>query len=158
MSVQTLHHQARVLTRSRAGRRLRRRTIFTVRAIGDRICGVIDASLDWLCAPEAWAFAADLCHFGLVDLPSRRRRYCAVIMDANGEGEREFGFEDCASLLEGSAESAARTVMVHMAVAVGEGEPLPYRIIKASRHGDFLMVQGVVGDGEWEFIAFASAV
>jgi hypothetical protein len=135
-----------------------------VRTIGAWICDAIDAGFHLLFAPEPWLLGAEWGHLGLFEEPAlesepqaHRRRYCALIMDANGEGERTCEFEDSPSLLDGPADSAARAVLDRLAAVEPTDKPLPYRIAKASRHGDFLMVQGVLGAGEWEFIAFASA-
>jgi hypothetical protein len=77
-------------------------------------------------------------------------------MGADGEGERTFEFEDSATLLQSPVDCAARGVMDRLAAAEGPGAPLRYQIAKASRHGDVLMVQGVLGDADWDFIALAS--
>jgi hypothetical protein len=165
MTVLTLHHQTRgVQGRSRTGRLLKRRAIAVVRTVGDRICDGIDEGFRWLVAPEPWLLGAEWGHLGLFEEPTpdcrsqaHRRRYCALIMDANGNGERTCEFEDSPTLLDGPADSAARAVLDRLAAVGPTDKPFPYRIQKASRHGDFLMVQGVLGDGEWEFLAFASA-
>jgi hypothetical protein len=143
-----------------------------IRTIRARLSQIAETCSNWLFAMEPWHFetldmpefrprssaaetSASTVRVGPASRPERRlTRYRATIMNAQGAGERTFTFDDSATLLEKPINIAARTILDHIVEADQPADPLSYRITESARHGDILMLKGMLptGRGELEFI------
>jgi hypothetical protein len=144
---------------------VRRGLLGLMTATGRIIADEVERTIDWVLQP--WPVEGYLSRPADETAGSPRAgdvadaplpRSCrAVLMNADGSGERTFDIVAGDGWLEAPPIEAAHTLLRHIVDVDSPWTARPaWQVTEACRHGGILLAQGVFGDERSRFLAFAS--